>query len=59
MTKAQIAKMVKAIDARMKGIASERDKLDDAIGTFDELREHCREAWDDLQRARDALSQLV
>lgn len=50
---------MQVIEKRQKAVAAERDKLDDAIGELTDLRESCEEAWDDLQRARDALSRLV
>lgn len=59
MTKSQLTKAIAQIDKHMKGVAEQRDKLDDAISDMEELREHCIEAYDDLQRARDALSRLV
>lgn len=52
-------KIVKEIDKRMKGVAAERDKLDNLIADLSDLREDCDEAWDHLQHARDVLSELV
>ena len=52
-------KMIFEIDRRMKAVAEERDKLDAFISEVSDLREDCDEAWDHLQRARDALSELV
>ena len=49
----------KKLAARQDGVAAERDKLDDAISEMETLRENCDTAWDCLQDARDALSQLV
>lgn len=43
----------------MKAVAKERDKLDEAIADMEQLRECCDRAWEDLQSARDALSELV
>lgn len=54
--------LIQAIDeinTRMKAVGIERDKLDDLIGDLEHLRENCRSAYDDLQHARDALSELV
>lgn len=54
--------LIQAIDeinTRMKAVGLERDKLDDLIGDLEHLRENCRSAYDDLQHARDALSELV
>jgi hypothetical protein len=50
---------IKQIDKRMIAVGKERDKLDDLIGELEHLKENCREAYDDLQRARDSLSELV
>lgn len=59
MTKKEIANLVKRIDKRMKEVAAARDKLDADIDQFNMLRENCDEAHDCLQRARDALSEMV
>ncbi len=50
---------IKEIDLRKAAVAAERDKLDDLIGELEHLRANCDTAYDDLQRARDALSELV
>jgi len=49
---AQIAK-------NQEAIAAERDKIDDLITDMKELRQSCRDALEDLESARDALSRLV
>ena len=59
LTKRKIAALDKALAARQAEVAKARDKLDDTISEWEELRENCIEAHDDLQRARDALSRLV
>lgn len=54
--------LIQAIDeinTRMKAVGAERDKLDDLISDLEHLRDNCRSAHDDLQSARDALSELV
>ena len=53
----RIATMVKQIEKRRDAVGKERDRLDDLIGDLTGLRESCERAWDDLQRARDALSE--
>ena len=58
-TKAQINNWMKQIDKRKEAVGKERDKLDDLIGEMESLREDCDEAYDALQAARDALSQIV
>ena len=50
---------IKQIDIRMQAVADERDKLDELIAELEHLKENCSEAHDSLQRARDALSELV
>ena len=55
----KIKKLQKEIAKRMTGVAIERDKLDEIIANATQLRENCDEAWDHLDRARDALSELV
>jgi hypothetical protein len=40
-------------------IGRDRDKLDEIIGEYESLKDDCSEAWEDLDRARDALSRLV
>lgn len=47
------------IAVRTEAVAAERDNLDDLIGELDHLRDNCRSAYEDLQHARDALSELV
>ena len=43
----------------MVAVGIERDKLDALIAESEDLREDCEEAWDHMQRARDALSEMV
>lgn len=59
LTKRKIATLDRALAARQAEVAKARDKLDDTISEWAELKEHCEEAYDELQRARDALSRLV
>ena len=58
-TKRQINSWDKIIAKRQAAVAAERDKLDDVIEELKMLRENCRSAWDALQSARDALSEIV
>lgn len=58
-TKRQLVRWDKILAKRQAAIAAERDKLDDVIDELTGLRESCDEAWDGIQRARDALSELV
>jgi len=59
MTDAKLKLIVKKIDKHMKEVARTRDHLDESIGTLEELREDCRNAYDCLEQARDALSEMV
>lgn len=49
----------KYIDKRMQALAAERDKLSTLIDDLSYLRDKCEEAYDNLERARDALSEVV
>lgn len=51
--------IIKEIETRMQSVTSERDNLDEFISELEQLKENCSEAYDCLQRARDALSELV
>lgn len=57
------SKSINSLDKRlareMADLAKLRDRLDETISTAEELRDHCSEAWEDLYRARDAMSRLV
>lgn len=59
MNKTEINKLVKKLDKHMKAVAAERDRIDETIGEFNQLRDDCKKAYDSLQDARDALSELV
>lgn len=50
---------LKQIEKRMIAVGVERDKLDDLIGELEHLKDNCQTAYEDLQHARDALSELV
>ena len=58
-TKRQVGSWIKHIEKRMAGVASEREKLDEMISSLQDLEESCTKAYDSLQEARDALSELV
>ena len=51
--------MIKEIEKRMVAVGKERDKIDEIIGNATDLKESCERAYDALQEARDALSELV
>lgn len=55
----KVKSWMKTIETHMAAIAKERDKLDEAISEMEGLRENCDSAWNDLQSARDSLSELV
>lgn len=59
ISKSRLQKMIATLDKRKAEVAAVRDKIDDAISDFEQLKDDCTEAWEDLQRARDALSRLV
>jgi len=50
---------IKEIDIRMLAVAAERDKIDSLIDELRHLSWNCEDAHDNLQRARDALSEIV
>jgi len=50
---------IKKIDAQMKAVGKERDKIDELIGELTDLRDNCDTAYQALWDARDALSELV
>lgn len=49
----------KILERQQAAVAKVRDKLDDDIGTLQELLEDCYTALSYLDDARDALSRLV
>ncbi|WP_407305370.1 hypothetical protein [Acinetobacter sp.] len=59
MNTRKIESILKGIDKHMAQIAKDRDKLDEFIDELVGLKENCDEAYDHLQRARDALSEMV
>lgn len=52
-------RIIAQLEKRMKAVAVERDRLRDLEDEVGALRETCSEAYDSLERAIDALSQLV
>lgn len=54
-----ISEAVVEVEKRMVAVGEERDRIDNLIMELEGLKENCREAYDDLQRARDSLSELV
>ena len=59
LTSKQISSMMKRVEKHRDAVSKVRDALDDAIAELEGLRGCCDAAWDDLQRARDALSELA
>jgi hypothetical protein len=55
----KVKSWIKTIEKRSKELAALRDRLDDDISQMEMMKEECDRAWDDLQNARDALSELV
>ena len=59
MTKREAKRIQAMIEKHMKAVGQRRDKLDEAIGELEDLRNVCQNAYDALWDARDALSELV
>jgi hypothetical protein len=59
MTKRQIESMMKKIEKHRDAVGRTRDALGEAIGALEGLRSCCEDAWDNMQRAHDALSELA
>ena len=60
MTKIENAKKWKAqLQKHLEAVGKERDALRDDIGKMEDLEYCCDEAYDSLQRAVDALSELA
>ena len=55
----KIKSWIKQIEVRQAAIGKERDKIDAMIEEMSGLKECCDRAWDELQNARDSLSELV
>lgn len=52
-------RVIEQIAHHQEAIAAERDRLDAFIDDLKGLRESCRDALEDLESARDALSRLA
>jgi predicted nucleic acid-binding Zn-ribbon protein len=50
---------IRKIDAQMKAVGKERDKIDALLDELTSLRDNCDRAYEALWEARDALSELV
>jgi hypothetical protein len=59
LSKRQIKSLANRIEKAKMNIAKQRDILRDLLIEVDEIREHCDEAYDDLDRAIDGLSRLL
>ena len=59
MNKKTIVAFDKKLAKEQVAVAKTRDHLDDVISEMSMLKESCDRAWDALQYARDALSELV
>jgi len=57
--KSQVTKWDKVLKKHQDAVAKQRDSLDDTLQELNMLRENCSQAWDDMQSARDHLSELV
>ena len=54
-----VKKVMAALEREKVKIAASRDKLRDLEGDIQGLRESCERAVEDIERAVDALSELV
>lgn len=54
-----IKEMKFELSKSMNAIAEERDKIDDLISEAMNLRDNCDRVYEDLEHARNALSELV
>lgn len=59
MKKMSIKSMIRRVEKHLADVAKIRDTIDSSISEMSDLRDDCENAWDSLQRARDALSELV
>lgn len=57
--KAQIARWDKAMKKHQAAVAKARDDIDAFLDEMTMLKECCERAHEDIQRAREALSELV
>jgi uncharacterized membrane protein len=57
LTKKEIAAMMGKIEKHRIAVGKVRDKLDQGIAEMEALRDCCDRAMDDLENARDALSE--
>ena len=51
--------MIKQLESRKHSIEKERDKLDEFISEAEDLKEVCMTAYENIQCAIDALSELT
>jgi len=54
-----LAQFHKKLEACKTRIGKERDKLRGLLSEYEEILGHCDEAYDDLERTADTLSQLL
>ena len=59
MDKRTVKSWLKKIEQQRAKVAKTRDGLDDAISEMEGMRDCCDRAYDDLQNARDALSEFA
>lgn len=55
----KVMKWIECLRERMAAVGDERDRLISCIDEMEGLRDCCDEAYDSLQRAVDALSELA
>lgn len=49
----------KLLEKRLKEVCAIRDKLRDDISEFEDLKDDCEQAYDNIQSAIDKLSELA
>lgn len=59
MRKATVSAWIKEVEKHRDRVAKTRDALDAAIDEMLMMKDSCERAYDDLQAARDALSELA
>lgn len=59
LNKREIKSLAYRIEKAKMNIAKQRDILRELLWEVEEIREHCDEAYDDLDRAVDGLSRLL
>ncbi|MNK14336.1 hypothetical protein D3C87_324470 [compost metagenome] len=59
MNKREVKSIVTRLQKAQQKIADQRDILRDLLDEVNAIKEHCEEAYDDLDRAVDGLSRFL